>query len=244
MMGAAEDKSLLNTLLKTVWSAVAIGCVLALWAAVSRPAITPLMPAQSGLAPNDIDSPSAVLGHGSRDFVARPLFLEGRRPLAIAANAPVAAVPNSEEPEPAKPITGVALLGIFSSSGSTGIIVSDKRDGQYRLFQGEKLGDWTLTAIEPRAAVFTDGQSTTRLEMKLLSELPTPVVVDTSGDESGSEDGVNRAASVAASKGETRVLSFDNLYRPKADPRAATGQSESIQQSADNADTGSVDNNE
>lgn len=121
---------------------------LAAWRAWSPPAPQ---------APNLDDVQTALLKANPAATAAypaimeRPLFQPSRR-LEAAASAPAAAAP------PPTAIEQIKLLGLISGADLTGVMLEEQ--GQQRFVRrGEKVGDWTLDAIEERFAVFTrDGE--------------------------------------------------------------------------------------
>jgi len=87
-----------------------------------------------------------------RDYPAiaeRPLFAADRRPRA-AANAQKAAAP------PPDSLDQVKLYGLIDGPAAQGALLEQNGQPQFvRL--GEKVGGWTLQAIEERNAIFTRG---------------------------------------------------------------------------------------
>lgn len=82
----------------------------------------------------------------------RPLFAADRRP------APVAAEANAVVPVP-DALDQVHVYGLFVGQGTSGAML--RVDGKTRrVMLGELVGEWTLSEIRPREAVFTRGPDT------------------------------------------------------------------------------------
>lgn len=109
--------------------------------------------------------------------LARPLFWEGRRPLA--ANAPVAAKP---KPVKAAKLEGVTLHGVFGAGDSLGLIATvDGRMG--RIAVGESVKGWQLSAYEDGVAVFHRQGRRATLPLELTT--PTVKIVQASSETAG-----------------------------------------------------------
>ena len=106
---------------------------------------------------------------GTYDFVDRPLFLTGRRPV-IAAET-------SDEPEREQQATevlsldGFSLLGVFSSQGIGGVMLKSDDGDSLRLYVGQELEGMTLAGVESRSALFTALERSGRPDVRLAMEL-------------------------------------------------------------------------
>jgi hypothetical protein len=87
----------------------------------------------------------------------RPLMQPSRRPEA-AASAAVADAP------PPTAIEQVKLQGLLDGRALTGVMLEEQGKSRF-VRQGEKVGDWTLAAIEGRQAVFTRGDERKRIDL-------------------------------------------------------------------------------
>ena len=100
--------------------------------------------------------------------LARPLFSPSRRPPAkatVAASAPPPAAPAApvQDAPPAAPnftLSGTAI----TTSDSFAIFAGPSPDQTFHLRKGEAHEGWTLSAIEPRSAVVTQGDQTVTLD--------------------------------------------------------------------------------
>ena len=103
------------------------------------------------------------------DFVDRPLFLTGRRPVIVAEG--------SGEPELEQQATevvsldGFALLGVFSSQGVGGVMLKSDDGDSLRLYVGEELQGMTLAGVESRSALFEAPARSGRPDVRLAMEL-------------------------------------------------------------------------
>ncbi|BCX89299.1 general secretion pathway protein N [Methylomarinovum tepidoasis] len=101
-------------------------------------------------------------------FVSRPLFLEGRRPVAEeSADEP------TPEPAAAKgPPPEVELIGILETPETRLILLRDKRGKVVRLHPDETIDGWRLQRIEADHVVLTqNGQAHT---LKLVKPRKAP----------------------------------------------------------------------
>jgi hypothetical protein len=87
----------------------------------------------------------------------RPLMQPSRRPEAAASAAAAAAPPPTA-------IEQVKLLGLLDGRALTGVMLEEQGKPRF-VRQGEKVGDWTLAAIEGRQAVFTRGDERKRIDL-------------------------------------------------------------------------------
>lgn len=141
-----------------VWLAVGIACAIALtWALIDADWQPPVPHPAEVPAPPGMGAVSAVGGDALVEIAERPLFLPDRRP-------PEPEVVEEPEPEPEPdPLADVALLGIYGSGGSAGIILGKlgKNAEVSRLRIGGEWQGWRLLSISATAAtlVAADGQT-------------------------------------------------------------------------------------
>lgn len=100
-------------------------------------------------------------------FVAtldRPLFSPSRQPPPKAVAGAAA---------PADPLAGIRLQAVYMGPGGGGIIAQvDGRSRRIRL--NEKLGDWTLKAIQDRTVTFARGGEERKMELVASRGAPAP----------------------------------------------------------------------
>jgi hypothetical protein len=182
------------------------------------PSVTALEPAElegqpvvlSGLSPNT-DEPTM-------DFVFRPLFSISRR--AAERNAvpePEIEIAVTEEVVVAD-MKGFVLLGVFASANSEGVILRSKDGVRQRLFVGEQVGGWTLSAVEPRAGEFS-GPLGERGRLTLAVTSTLPPLAAPQRDERGAEN-VDAAAAelkVEQKPEELRLspVTFDAIWEQR-----------------------------
>lgn len=103
------------------------------------------------------------------DFVDRPLFLFGRRPVIV-----VEAAGESEREQQATEVVsldGFTLLGVFSSQGVEGVMLKSDEGDSLRLYVGEELQGMTLAGVESRSALFSAPARSGRPDVRLAMEL-------------------------------------------------------------------------
>jgi hypothetical protein len=108
------------------------------------------------------------------DILARPIFAADRRPPPPPAppKPPVQPPP----PPPPDPFASVQLTGLFS--GESGGVLARVEGKMRRVKIGQKIGAWTLQAIEGREATFKQGEQERKLRLayaKLNVPVPVPV---------------------------------------------------------------------
>jgi hypothetical protein len=216
----------LEWLLRLLWSAVGAGALILMGVTIWTPNVSPVMPSRAALAQEKVgfEVTNAVQSEGA--FVARPLFLSDRRPGASGMSALVESVPVAPSDEKPRRVEGVTLLGVFSSDGVAGVIVAEKGAGQRRIFEGDTLQGWTLVDVEPRAAVFSDGDRTARVDMTLLSGLPAPTSSGEARDNAVAAEGGSSAT--APEETPSFVPTFDNMYKSKARSAESKRQSDEV----------------
>jgi len=114
-------------------------------------------------APNLDDAQAALLDANPAATAAYPSVLE--RPLLQASRRPdPAASEAAGEPSSPVAIEQVKLLGLVNGRELTGVLLQDQGERRF-VRQGEKVGDWTLSAIDGRNAVFTRGGESKPIEL-------------------------------------------------------------------------------
>jgi hypothetical protein len=112
----------------------------------------------------------------------RPLFSLTRRPKPLA----VVAIP-VEPPLPSPPLQPpeadqppLSLLGIIlQENAGIAIFQSGNTDGIVKLKIGESYAGWSLAALEPRQAIFSNGYRRTALGFSLLATRQEPTILPT-----------------------------------------------------------------
>jgi general secretion pathway protein N len=94
--------------------------------------------------------PNPALRHDYPAITERPLFAADRKPRAAASDAQTAAAPPPDSLDQAK------LYGLVDGPSSQGVLLEQGGQPQFVRI-GEKVGDWTLQAIQNRDAVFVKG---------------------------------------------------------------------------------------
>ncbi|MDA0892676.1 MAG: hypothetical protein O3C15_10210 [Proteobacteria bacterium] len=227
--------SSLDDSLRTVWALAAAGglalLVLYLWS----PDIAPLLPGEMGRPGQSVMLEDASDAYRLDDFVSRPLFMSSRRPV-VAVKTPEKTVVNEKPAPPPQVLEGVKLLGVFSSGDAKGVILQENGGDRRRLLVGDKTGEWTLTAVEPREAVFRSGGVESRVAMGLLAAgLPRARATTRSPVKQGED--VPGEASEAPEEVKSWTPSFDNLYAKKRQRGAAQTPSDNREAEGGAADT-------
>ena len=205
--------------LRFVWMLVAAGAIGLLALYLWSPKIAPLPPGElSRTELSQLNDGVVGVGQGD-DFVNRPLFMEGRRPLA-AVQAPVAKVDKKEPAPPPKMLENVKLLGVFSSGDAKGVILQENGGDRRRLRVGDKTGGWTLISVEPRGAVFKSGGVESRLAMGLLAA-GLPAVRRAPNAPVTPEGGADAAKEEGAEPAKSWTPSFSNIYEKRRQRKSA-----------------------
>ena len=215
------EKIRLDILIFSVWAFVFFGGVGIAFLYWSIPVIDRVVPK---ISLPDVIEEKFTSDQGRRrkanDFVDRPLFMVNRRPLPASSSATVSSAAVRPVVK-AQQLDGLSLLGIFASGKSKGIILDEDGKSQRRLIQGEIINAWTLAEIEPRAAIFHRGNSTTRLELavsKLSAVSSIEPVLSTVGSgpkTSLDQRGVKRTEGLNDKKPQSSTPSFDTMYQAK-----------------------------
>ncbi|MDR2990618.1 MAG: hypothetical protein LBU72_01555 [Burkholderiaceae bacterium] len=96
-------------------------------------------------------APNPALRHGYPAITERPLFAADRKPRAAASDAQAAAAPSDS-------LDQVKLYGLVDGPAAQGVLLEQNGQPQF-VRRGEKIGDWTLQAIEDRNAIFVKGEA-------------------------------------------------------------------------------------
>lgn len=110
-----------------------------------------------------------------RDIEKRPLFIEGRRPLPDAPEAPPLPVapppPKIATPAPVLDLRGIILIGKERIAMLGRPVV---KDGGNRLRTGQVINDWTVVAIEPDQVVLENGGERSVTSLRTFKAVPPP----------------------------------------------------------------------
>lgn len=144
-------------LLQILW-----GAYRALFPAVPEP----FMPAPESLRVGALNDGASLTAESRAEIRERPVFWVSRKALGPGERAA-----SGEDPAPGggdkKPreISGVKLSGVFGAGDAAGIIVLV--DGtKRRIMVGEEMNGWTLDAVTPVEAMFSDGGRQASLALK------------------------------------------------------------------------------
>ncbi|MDG2459515.1 MAG: hypothetical protein P8M73_01410 [Luminiphilus sp.] len=223
-------------LLRPLWWAVGAGFLVVLGVSLWTPNVVPVMPGSAALAPEQTrEAPVSAIA--SAAFVARPLFLPDRRPSSSEGDVARESVAVVTPDVSSARIDGVTLLGVFASAGVSGVIVAEKGAGKRRLSEGDTLQGWVLAEVEPRSAVFSDGNRTARLDMALLSDLPALASVR---DRTHAPVGDSNVDGQAPEGKPDFVPTFDAMYQSRA--RSGQPTPEGVESASDSAEEDGKDN--
>lgn len=98
-----------------------------------------------------------------QEIRSRPLFWEGRVPLAPQETQPAPAETAAQGA--AKTLKGIKLAGIFGAGPDAGVIILNKGKKQ-RLMLGQAVDGWKLESVEPTAASFSNAGSRADLTLE------------------------------------------------------------------------------
>ena len=121
----------------------------------------PLLPADDSLAVQALALEPPLASADAAAILQRPLFWEGRRPLALRP----AAVP-SQELAIKQNLDGVTLHGVFGTGDSLGLIVS-VNGAQSRVIKGGSVKGWKFTEYLDGTAEFERGGRKATLPLAL-----------------------------------------------------------------------------
>ena len=234
-MSPARKPIAINRLLRLLWLSVGAAGLALVVSSFWMPEVDPVMPGSTAMTAEELVSAVQVEARYDGSFVARPLFMNDRRPASgfdPGSQTEMPIVLTEVEP---KKIEGVTLLGVFSSAGVSGVILSEAGRGQRRLTEGDRLQGWTLTNVESRAAVFQDGDRIARVDMALVSKAPQISVEQGRGNAPSTSDGDGEEADEKLNFAPT----FETMYRSKA--RATEIQADSNGGSPETAQQGGKD---
>jgi len=228
-MNIPNEQSLLHErLLRPLWLTVC-ACMLSVFGVyLWTPNIAPIAPAKASLLFEQESWKEPESAQSSDAFITKPLFLIGRRPPSIEGPAATEAAPVEIPVASVARIEGVTLLGIFSSAGVSGVILAETGVGRRRLVEGDSVQDWVLTGVESRAAIFSNGATSARLEMALLSEFRKPEKgergsrVDDGDDLAGSPVEKPRSLPTFENIRQAKIRSADSelqAIEPAAEPK-------------------------
>jgi len=93
-------------------------------------------------------TPNPALGRNYPAITERPLFAADRKPRASAGEGQTAAPPDS--------LDQAKLYGLVNGPAAQGVLLEQGGQSQF-VRRGEKIGAWTLQAIEERNAIFVKG---------------------------------------------------------------------------------------
>ncbi len=136
-------------------------------------------PASNGLNLASI-SPPLELGLGAQAeyqvLEQRPLFIEGRRPLAPPPPPARPPPPPPPPPPPKSPPPQLDLRGIVLINNERIALLGRpaERDGSTRLQQGDVLQGWTVTEVRSEEVVLQSGGDQTRIPLRRFSAVPLP----------------------------------------------------------------------
>ena len=204
------------TNLKLIW--IAVGCF-ALTVPVAwliDPNVDPIPPVIAPVEGVNAGVMAPDGGAKAPDFVFRPLFLLGRKPLAPLEEAAEEtqvdeAAALGVEPET---LDGVVLLGVIASGDRQAIIV--RSDGERRsLAAGDQILGWTLSTVNARSAEFTNASGgLAKVDLAMASNLALPLAQQVTAAEEPQE--VPRAEG---------PVTFESMYeRRKANAVAKEAQ--------------------
>lgn len=146
----------------------------------------PLFPAADSLAVQSLSLEEPLSSADATRILERPLFWEGRRPLAPPPV--VAAQPTRQAPVK---LEGVTLQGVYGAGDALGLIATV--DGALqRIGRGQSVKGWQLSAYEDGVASFVSGGRTATLPLELatpsvkVARVAKPVERDASSPDEGS----------------------------------------------------------
>ncbi|UFW47097.1 MULTISPECIES: hypothetical protein [Bradyrhizobium] len=108
----------------------------------------------------------------------RPIFSASRRPppRAVAAS-PVEEVQAPPPPKPAEAPPPLLLVGAVVGEGDAIAILVNRTDQSIvRLRQGDTLGGWSLTSVQPREVTFKQGERSEMYSLQRKVEPASPPV--------------------------------------------------------------------
>ena len=189
--------------LQKVWGMAGLGAVVIFATSLITPDVAPVMPSALGETPA---IPPYQSEASLSEFTARPLFVATRRPWQEPVAPAATAEPQTVIIKDPAEISGLELLGVFSSGDTRGAILEKDTGDRSRVLVGEKIREWTLIKVESRSAVFRNNAGEAKLDMMLAS---------------GPGNYVKNVASESSAETEVDdsernfVPSFENMYAAK-----------------------------
>lgn len=159
---------------KVALALTAVALVQLVWSGIRLLTISepePIAPAAESLQVDDIRQSPALGEEPSQYLGARPLFWEGRQAFVPSADTPQ--VSEAQKVPANTNIDQVALRGVYSSGGESGVIVDYKGERQ-RLRKNESIAGWTFTTLGDDGPVFESGEELRVLELKHARSAPAP----------------------------------------------------------------------
>ena len=154
-----------------------------------------LPPAADSLVVETLKLEPPLTAEAASDILARPLFWEGRRPLA-----PVVAVVSKPKKKAPGKLEGVTLHGVYGEGDSLGLIATV--DGKLsRISKGSPVKGWQLEGYNDGVAEFTSGGRRATLPLELttpsvrvakLEPVENPVDAPSSDDANAERQGAER----------------------------------------------------
>lgn len=227
----------LDQLLRIILGVVALGGVGLLLSLLWSPDIEALAPGDFNLLDQTNVAIEAAEFDQADEFVSRPLFIKGRRPLVASAKVPAPVAVREQLSTTAKALENVTLVGVFSAGDSEGVILLENGVDRRRVLVGGQTGDWTLASVEPRAAVFISGSAKSRVTMDLATIGQSVGGITLSARTNQDED--VSASEREAERAKAWVPTFDSILERKLRNRTKSGPDDSAETEGKNgaADT-------
>ena len=155
----------------------------------------PVLPSKDSLAVTALTLEDPLSKEGSEAVLARPLFWEGRRPLA---EEPLKLVLPKETKPKVQKLDGVTLHGVYGEGESLGVIATVNGKLQ-RVSGSETIKGWRLESYSAGVAVFANNGQ----KQSLLLELASPTVsIGSKASKEPSELGAREAMQRVAERNE------------------------------------------
>ena len=176
----------------------------------------PIMPAQDSLTVQGLKLRPPLDADDTAVMLQRPLFWEGRRPLA-----PVAAAVAQRPASSTQSLDGVVLNGVYGTGETMGVIATVGADVR-RIGMGESVKGWQFTEYESGVATFSSGGRQATLNL----DLATPAV---SRAPERTQQNATETNVAASEQGDTEQAGTDVSSQEQAE----TVQREQLQQQLD-----------
>ena len=155
----------------------------------------PVLPSKDSLAVTALTLEDPLSKEGSEAVLARPLFWDGRRPLA---EEPLKLVLPKETNPKVQKLDGVTLHGVYGEGESLGVIATVNGKLQ-RVSGSETIKGWRLESYSAGVAVFANNGQ----KQSLLLELASPTVsIGSKSSKEPSELGAREAMQRVAERNE------------------------------------------